>query len=142
MENSSWQTKSIDFTVSRTRTNSLLYTKVWVNKRKSFELSLIHRLKQIFVGWRKLRHVHSKVRIKVLGVVIRSLRKEKKKTLRSKKVSIFSEISCRGSANVFPCSCLLLKVVAPSLKPVNCKLRANGRNNGPTRLGVVASVGT
>ena len=115
------------FTVSRTSTNSLLYAKVWVNKRKSFELSLIHRLKQIFVGWRKLRHVHGKVRIKVLGVVIRRLREEKKKTLRSKEVSIFSEASCRGSDNVFLCCCLLLRVVAQSSKPV--KLRAKGCNN-------------
>ena len=67
------------FTVSRTSTNSLLYAKVWVNKRKSFELALIHRLKQIFVGWRKLRHVHGKVRIKVLGVVIRRLTKKRKR---------------------------------------------------------------
>ena len=127
MKNSTWKKKVQTFTVSRTSTNSLLYAKVWVNKRKSFELSLIHRLKQIFVGWRKLRHVHGKVRIKVLGVVIRRLREEKKKTLRSKEVSIFSEASCRGSDNVFLCCCLLLRVVAQSSKPV--KLRAKGCNN-------------
>ena len=119
------------FTVSRTSTNSLLYAKVWVNKRKSFELALIHRLKQIFVGWRKLRHVHSKVRIKVLGVVIRRLRKEEKKTLRSKEVSIFSEASSRGLDNVFPC-CLLLRVVAQSSKPVKLLTTYKGTQQLPT----------
>ena len=120
------------FTVSRTGTNSLLYAKVWVNKRKSFELSLIHRLKQIFVGWRKLRHVHGKVRIKVLGVVIRRLRKEEKKTLRSKEVSTFSEARSRGSDNVFPCCCLLLRVVAQSSKPVELLATCKGTQQLPT----------